>query len=152
MGAQTMVGGPWSPDHGPCTMAHVQRPMYRGPVCGHHHCLEMGGPGALHHNLILCAGAVSGSHHVHAPRLKLNLACMCTLCNQKGHSADRCWKLAPVPPPPDRPPKLPPHQYFPPPHGHKIIHHGGLQPHNVLFPKRWYRLVVNMLAGYWQTT
>ena len=72
---------------------------------------------------------------------------LCTICLQLGHYRDRCWRHAPVPPPPDPPPKFPNPTYPPPPNGCRILQRGGLQPAKLFWSHNWLRFVRVLLVN-----
>ena len=70
---------------------------------------------------------------------------LCPSCGQRGHTAARCWQLAPCPPPEEPPPKFPPRGARPPPpHGLKARAHMPV-PEMLLCPYAWRFLVLRLL-------
>ena len=74
----------------------------------------------------------------------------CPVGGQRGHAPERCWTLAPCPPPTYPAPKFPCSTYPPSPEGPmpwqqgRSGHRGGA---SFFFPRHWCRLVQNFLAG-----
>ncbi len=77
-------------------------------------------------------------------RRSLKMARLCTACGQRGHDATMCWHLAPIPPPLDRPPPIPPREPYPPVPNGLAIRRGGLNHETFLVNWSWLKMCLRL--------